>query len=145
MKRLVPAVVAFCLIAGFAPLFAQEAEPADPFAIKFIHESPYYPLHANVIRVDQSAYGYRVIYRKGNAGVAEAFIPNDWFVPGGKAQLIAGDHPSYPHLVVYLKEGKFSHVRLYVRDNIRDPSWGYQASSPELESKFKVDEVKLEY
>ncbi|MCX7025579.1 MAG: hypothetical protein NT080_13335 [Spirochaetes bacterium] len=136
--------VAFVIL-GIVPVLAQDAPAKDPFAITFIHESPYYPMRAEVIRVDQTSYGFRVIYRKGTASAAELYIPFEWFVPGGKAALITGDHPSYPNLVVFTKEGKFSHLRLYVRTSVQDPTWGFLPSSPGLAEKFKVEEIKLEY
>lgn len=139
------------IIALFAllilPLSAQDAvkNVDGPFSIKLASESAYYPIRLDVVRVDQCPFGYRVIYRKGAADFAEAYLPFEWFVPGGKGILFQANDPAYPYAIVYLKQGKFSHIKLYVKDSQKDPSWGVVRGGPELAEKFKVEEVKVQF
>lgn len=106
--------------------------------------SELYPVRVDVIRVYSHSAGYRVLYRKGQAQFADVYIPLEWFVPGGQAQLIRGRGPQYPYLVVYYNsEGAFSHLKLYALSNLTDPSWATLEGDPG--DRFKVDAIKLEH
>lgn len=106
--------------------------------------SEYYPVRVSVVKVLAHSDGYRVIYRKGSADVADVYIPAKWFTAGGKAQLIRGYDASYPYLVVFYKEGKFDHLRLYVIADTRDSTWG--VLDPALgKDKFNGEDIKLEF
>jgi len=106
--------------------------------------SAYYPVRVSVLKVFSHAQGYEVLYRKGLAGTAAVFIPVTWFVPGGKAELVQATDPAYPYLVVFYKEGKFDHLRLYVQASLKDPSWG--TLDPKAgEGKFNSEDIKLEF
>jgi hypothetical protein len=77
MKKTVFALVLFAVI---ATLLAAET-------------SAFYPVRLDVVKVYSHAEGYRVVYRKGTADVAELYIPMKWFFPGPgwKAELIRSD------------------------------------------------------
>ena len=107
-------------------------------------QSDYYPVNLNVTKIFSNALGYRVVYRKGEVGFADLFIPVEWFVPGGKAQLLPGRGSSLPYLVVYFKnDGTFSHLKLFVQDDRNHSSWGQLAG--EVTEKFKVETIKVQY
>ncbi len=107
-------------------------------------EAELYPHRVDVTRVYMHSQGYKVVYRKGGASFAEMYIPTSWFTPGGKAMLIAGRGPQYPYMVVYYKpDGSFSHLKLFVLGNMKDPSWGIIEGDPG--DRFKVETVKLEF
>jgi hypothetical protein len=106
--------------------------------------SEYYPVRVTVVKIYAHADGYRVLYRKGTADIAEVYIPARWFSSGGKAALIRGSEPSYPYLVVFYKEGKFDHLRLYALADTKDQSWGIL--DPALgKGKFDGEDIKLEF
>ncbi len=106
--------------------------------------SDLYPVRIDVSRVYSHSQGYKIVYRKGQASFAELYIPSTWFVSGGKAMLIRGRGPQYPYLVVYYKsDGSFSHLKLYVLENMNDSTWGTIEGDPG--DKFKVETVKLEF
>lgn len=106
--------------------------------------SAFYPMRVVVVKVFSHALGFEVIYRKGITDTAAAFVPNRWFVPGGKAELVQAIDPAYPYMVVFYKEGKFDHLRLYVSANLKDPSWGTLAPSAGI-GKFDGEDLKLEF
>jgi len=141
MKRiLVVAVLIAMVIAPYA-VFAQESRPSGIPTPDIRNPSDMYPFRLDVVKVFQHNLGYRVIYRVGQNEFADAYIPMDWFKAGGKAQLIRANDPSHPYMVVYYREGKFSHVRLFVKDFQKDPSWGILEGGPDLASKFEVEEI----
>jgi hypothetical protein len=103
-----------------------------------------YPVRLDVTRVYIHTQGYKVVYRKGESSFAEVFIPSTWFVPGGKAVLVRGKGPQFPYMFVYYKEdGSFNHLKLFVMQSFKDPSWGIIEGDPG--DKFKVETIKLEF
>ena len=128
MKRRIVALLVLGLIA-----FAVVAET-----------STYYPVRLDVVKVYSHAEGYKVLYRKGALDVAEFYIPITWFVSGGKAELIKGNDTSNPYAILYYKDGKFDHLKLYVLMNYKDPSWG-QLSQDEGRGKFESQDLKIQY
>lgn len=129
-----------------APAFAQA--PAGGAGVDLsgtiTNPSDLYPVRVDVIKIYAHAQGYRVVYRKGTAGFAEAFIPAAWFTAGGKGMLIRARGPEYPYMVVYYRsDGTFSHVKLYVQSNMSDSSWASLVGDPG--DRFKVDTLKLEF
>jgi hypothetical protein len=44
--------------------------------------SAYYPVRVVVVKVYAHSDGFRVLYRKGSVGIAEAYIPSRWFPRG---------------------------------------------------------------
>jgi hypothetical protein len=106
--------------------------------------SDYYPVKVVVLKIYTHADGYEVIYQKGVQGTAVAYLPMAWFVPGGKGELVKATDPAFPYLVVFYREGKFDHLRLYAPASLADPSWGVLAPS-EGAGKFNVEDIKLEF
>ncbi len=106
--------------------------------------SAFYPVRLDVVKVYSHADGYRVIYRKGSAGVADVYIPARWFVSGGKAELVRGNDPSYPYMTVFYKNGTFDHLRLYVLADQNDSTWGL-LSPADGAGKFNSDDLKLDF
>jgi hypothetical protein len=128
MKR---ATLVIALIAFFACAIAAET-------------SAFYPVRVDVVKVFSHADGFRVVYRKGTSDVASVYIPARWFVPGGKAELVRDNDPSFPYMSVFYKDGAFDHLRLYVLSDQRDTTWGVLAPA-EGAGKFQSDEFKIEY
>ena len=145
MKRIIIAAFLIAMVLAVFPAFSQESKSADPLATQIKNPSDMYPFRLDVVKVFQHSLGYRVVYRVGQTEFADAYIPIEWFKAGGKAQLIRSNDPSHPYMVVYYREGKFSHVRLFAKDFPKDPSWGILESGPDVASKFKVEEIVPKY
>ena len=141
MKRIVVAAFLITIVLSSGIVFAQESKPAGFPTPTIRNPSDMYPFRLDVVKIYQHRLGYRVVYRVGQTDFADAYIPMEWFKAGGKAQLIRANDPSHPYMVVYYREGKFSHVRLFVKDYQKDPSWGILEGGPELASKFEVEEI----
>jgi len=106
--------------------------------------SAFYPVRVDVVKIYSHSDGLRVIYQKIGSGVADVYLPLKWFVPGGKAELVRANDPSYPYMSVFYKEGKFDHLRLYAKEDYRDPSWGVLESSAGS-GKFDAEDLKLQF
>jgi len=142
MKRVFLIVVAVVMAVSVSTAFAQGAAASSD--AESSGESALYPVRVDVARVYTHSQGYRVVYRKGQASLAEVYLPSSWFVAGGQAMMLRGRGREYPYMVVYYKaDGSFSHVKLYVLSNMRDSTWGIIEGDPG--DKFKVDTIKLEF
>ena len=106
--------------------------------------SAFYPVRIDVVKVFSHADGFRVVYRKGSADVAAVYLPARWFVPGGKAELVRDNDPSFPYMSIFYKNGKFDHLRLYVLSNSKDDTWGV-LSPADGAGKFGSDEFTVEF
>ncbi|HET7839711.1 MAG TPA: hypothetical protein VFL04_08120 [Rectinemataceae bacterium] len=115
--------------------------------------SAYYPVRLDVVKVYTHADGYRVLFMSGYAGVKDTYLPIKWFQDSRdssgqllppKAVLIRGGDPSFPYLVLFYKDGKFDHLRLYVQDSLKDPMWGVMAPSEGV-GKFDAQDLDIKF
>ncbi|MDR1933204.1 MAG: hypothetical protein LBQ57_10340 [Spirochaetales bacterium] len=114
-------------------------------------ESQFYARSFLIDRVYPHQAGYKVLYITSKMSYATTYLPHKWFSQsaskGGvqaKGELSWGNDPSYPYMVVFWKEGKFSHVRLYLKKDMYDVSYG--VINPDQDpAKFDVEEPDLEY
>jgi hypothetical protein len=140
-------VTFFALILAVFPVLAQEADSGSS-AKKYKNESEYYPVFVQVEKIYNYSKGYIVSYRRGPFQRANAYLPIEWFAgDSGKGEIVRqGSASTWPRLVVYYKNGEFSHVRLYVHRDRNHQTWGVARASGELDSKFEnVEDLKLEF
>jgi len=142
MKRVFVTIAAVIMAVSVSTVFAQGTAAGSDSVPS--GQSALYPVRVDVARVYTHSQGYKVVYRKGQASFAEAYIPSSWFVSGGQAMMLRGWGREYPYMVVYYKDdGSFSHLKLYVLSNMRDSTWGTIEGDPG--DKFKIDTLKLEF
>jgi len=150
MKRTFMAIVAVLMIATAQAAYAQATTSSatkgngldTSGSIRM--EADQYPVRVDVTRVFIHSQGYKVVYRKGAASFAEAYLPTSWFKSGGKAMLVYGRGPQFPYMFAYYNaDGSFSHLKLFVLRNMRDSTWG--VIEGDAGDKFKVETLKLEF
>ncbi|MDR3138175.1 MAG: hypothetical protein LBT95_00715 [Treponema sp.] len=111
-------------------------------------KSEYYYVSLPIERIYPYRKGYVVTYRKGINGLANLYLPVEWFTSAaGKGEVISmKPGKDWPHLTVYYKGGQFSHVRLYVRREGGHESWGNVPQNVNLDEHFEnVDDIKFEF
>jgi len=106
--------------------------------------SDFYPVRVDVVKVYTHGDGVLVIHRKGSTDIGQCFIPARWFISGGKAEMVRGNDPSFPYMSVFYKDGKFSHLRLYVRADSRDSMWGV-LNPEDGKGRFDSEDFTIEY
>jgi hypothetical protein len=91
--------------------------------------------------------GYMVQFWTSKSQIAEIYIPLTWFNqgPNSKADIIYGNEPGYPRLVIFWVDGKFDHINLYVLDSYNSLTWGVLSQATDLTSKFDVQDVPKEF
>lgn len=130
------------------PLTAQTESGSGSGSIPEDKKSEYSYVAVQVEKVFPYRKGYVVYYRKGATGMARAYLPNEWFSkPGSKGDLIfLGPGTTWPSLTVFYKEGAFSHIRLYLRQERNHESWGSIPPGMNLDSYFEdTEDFKLEF
>lgn len=128
MKR---ATVLLALVLFLVAIFAAQAQT--------------YVKSVSIMKVLAHSLGYKVLYVKSSMEVGEFYVPYDWFKAAGKAEVVFGGDSSFPYFSVFFKDGEFSFIRLYLKQNIRDVSWGRLPSREGDSAKFDVDELVLEF
>ncbi len=99
-----------------------------------------------ILKIMSHPEGYKVLYMKSDMKVAVFYVPYSWFTQaGGKAEIVLGSDPSYPYFSVFYVDGKFDHIRLYVMENIQDPTWGILRMTEASYSDFNVESLDIEY
>lgn len=139
-KRL--ALVLLFVSLASLPLFAQDAGATG--TPQFKNESEFYYVNIPIEKVYRHTLGYVVLYRAGTK-LKKAYMPDSWFEKAaGKAQLVTIKTGNvWPYLVVYYKNGSYSHAILYIRENLMHPSWGSIPGNPDLSEEFAVEELSV--
>ncbi|MFH2115635.1 MAG: hypothetical protein ABIJ86_14145 [Spirochaetota bacterium] len=146
MNKALIMVLIVAILGGTGLVFAQDNDSASSLDKSGTIRMPseLYPIRLDVTRIYSHSDGYRVLYRKGQAQFADVYIPIQWFVPGGKAQLILGRGSHFPYLVVYYSsDGSFSHLKLYAPSSLTDSSWATLESDGG--DRFNVDTIKQDF
>ena len=144
MKRIILLFVLAAFLSQGDFLFAQNTTSK-------YKESDYYYYNFSIEKIYTHRLGYYVVYRKGSSSqLARTYIPLEWFNsigPQAKGEVIGlGTGSEWPSMVVYYKNGEFSHVRLRLRKNRLHETWGVIPFSADIDSYFQgIEEAKLEF
>ena len=111
-------------------------------------ESEFYYFNFPIEKVYTYRLGFMVVYRKNSNYLARTYIPHEWFQAiGGKGEIVyLGTGAEWPTLIVYYKNGEFSHVRLRLRRNKMHETWDLIPLNVNIDEYFEgIEEVKLEF
>jgi hypothetical protein len=146
MKRIRVVFLLAMLTGGFfvSSAYAQAAGP--------VKTSGFYILQVPIQKIYSHVKGYVIEYRKNGMGMGRLYLPLEWFVrtadtegplKGEVAKLKPGN--VLPYLVIYYKDGKTDHVRLYIRD-YNDNSWGNVPVGANIDNNFAgVEDLTVVY
>jgi hypothetical protein len=114
-------------------------------------ESQFYVRSFLIEKIYPHALGWKVMYITSRMSYATTYLPHAWFSQssskGGvqaKGEIIWGNNPAYPYMLIFWKDGKFSHARLFLKKDMRDVSYGVISPNQDPAS-FNVEEPSLEY
>ncbi len=134
MKRVCPILLIVFLFALVYPVFSQENK--DDIYVKTVP----------IIKIYSHRLGYKIIYIKSNQEVGAIYVPIKWFTKaGGKGEIVWGDDPDYPYFSIFWRNGKFDFIRIYVKNNLSDPSWGVLEEGPDVEKYFDIEELNPDF
>jgi len=93
-----------------------------------------------ILKIFPMQEGYQVRYLTPVGTVRDLYVPISWFGTGtSKAILIAGTDPSYPYLAIYWNNDKFDYIKLYVKSDPADPTWGEVPQGYNAQGKFPTN------
>lgn len=137
--------VVFGALLSAMPLLAQNAPTNE--GINPQDWSSYYYVNVPIEKIYPHRLGYVIIYRKGNTDMATLYVPIAWFTKSdGKGDIIdLNVDKTWPYFSVFYKDGKFDHIRLFLRKDFSHPSWGNLPQGTDIDSKFNIQELNPEY
>jgi hypothetical protein len=132
-------LLALLVLIGLSPLFAQDQnEKMEGVTSK--NESDYYYVDFPIEKIFPYRLGYVIIYRRSPIKMGTTYLPISWFESGSasKGEYVELNNGSeWPHFTVFYKNKKFNFVRLFVRKDMHDPTWGNLRLGVNLDDKFK--------
>jgi len=111
-------------------------------------ESEYYYFNYTIERVYSHRLGFIVVYRRASNKLERVYLPLEWFnAIGGKGEIVyLGSGTEWPSMIVYYKNGKFSHVRLRLRQYRLHETWDVVPYNVNVDEFFKdIDEIQMEF
>ncbi|RKX93219.1 MAG: hypothetical protein DRP59_03535 [Spirochaetes bacterium] len=118
----------------------------------FAQDSEIYVKSVPISKVYNHQLGFRVVYMKSNMEMAAFYLPKAWFETASvtgtvqKAEVLYGKEASYPYFSVFWINGKFDHIRLYLKSDLGDVSWGdINPAWGDISEKFNIDTLSLEF
>jgi len=134
------------LVAVFAVLFQGTHLFAQTIPKEM--ESEYYYYSYTVEKVYTHRLGFMILYRNNSNRLVRTYVPLEWFTTStGKGEVIyLGSGSEWPSMIVYYKNGEFSHMRLRLRRARAHETWGVVPVNIQIDDLFQgVEEVKLEH
>ena len=141
MKKAVVVFAIGMLLLACLPTFSQSTAPYPAYAKDAYYKS------IPILKIWVHPLGYKVQFFSSKFEVSDLYVPLTWFVQGteSKAELIYGNSPEYPYFTIVWIDGKFDHIRLYVREDYQSMTWGVLTTSADLSSQFGIQEPTREF
>lgn len=135
MKKTILLILAFMVLFSFFAAIPAAAE-----------ESDMYYVNAQILKIFPHREGYYVIYRRAGLKTGEAFIPKAWLDRRDqRAVFNLVDGKINPYLSFMMKDGKFDHVRIMASRDLKHPTWGVMNQGTEINDRFKIEALELEF
>jgi hypothetical protein len=145
MKTKITLLLFVTLTLCAVPLFAQEQEEEERL---FCVTIPAYKIYLH-------PKGYIFTYRKNSIETGSLFFPYEWFriEPGANKELAKGvmiklrsGNSIWPKVSIFYRNGEFSYVKLYVRQEVGHESWGLRPLVDNFDAAFEnADPPILEF
>lgn len=113
-------------------------------------KSPYFSRSVIVTRVYPHKLGYKVVYMSNDMKNRSVYLPATIFEAqteegDARSKIFNGYNKSYPYMAIFWKDGEFSHVKLYLKPNYSDITWGSFVNPDDHDENFKNAELKFEF
>lgn len=136
MKKGILALFIIVFFLQFTMLAAQKNEQTRSVYVK----------NFLILKIYSHYLGYKVVYWTSHLDTATIYIPRSWFnSEQRKAAMVYGKDASYPYLSVIWINNEIALIKIYAFEDTNHYSWGVLRDSPDLESRFNVDQIELKY
>jgi len=94
-----------------------------------------------IVKILSHPLGYKIFYITSSDELAFMYTPKEWFSQaGGKGSIIWGRTNEYPYFSIFWINNEFSHIKLFLKENLSDPTWGVlEATNSQVLDKFSVE------
>ncbi len=113
-------------------------------------KSPYFSKSVVITRVYPHKLGYLVYYMANNLENKKVYLPMSLFKEqdGGereRSRLFTGYDKTYPYMAIFWKDGVFSHVKLYLKQDYKDVSWGALVDPDSHDQYFGNTDLEFDF
>lgn len=94
-----------------------------------------------IIKILKHPLGYKIYYVTSSDDLVYFYTPMQWFTQaGGKGSVIWGRTNEYPYFSIFWVNNEFSHIKLFLKEDMRDPTWGIlDATDSQVRDKFDIE------
>ncbi len=116
------------------------------FMLSSATKSPYYTRHVIITRIYPHDMGYKVLYMANDLTNRSVYLPNRIFSESNDgSDIIMGNGKSYPYMQIFWKDGEFSHVKLFLKADFHDLTWGAFNDPNSHDENFKNADLKFDF
>lgn len=113
-------------------------------------KSPYYTKSVVIVKVYPHKLGYKIYYMANDLDVKSIYLPNTLFeeqVEGERerSKVFQGYDRSYPYMTIFWKDGAFSHIKLYLKPDWSDLTWGALNDPDAHDESFKNATLEFDF
>ncbi|QEN04072.1 hypothetical protein EW093_04945 [Thiospirochaeta perfilievii] len=113
-------------------------------------KSPYYAKSVVITKVFPHSKGYKVYYLTNDLNTKEAYLPSYLFEEQKddtreRSKLFQGYDKAFPYMTIFWKDGEFSHVKLYLKSDYGDPTWGVFTNQSDQDEFFENADLKFDF
>jgi hypothetical protein len=136
-KTFALALIVSVMLVMTASVFAQSA-PKKPDV--FVRTVP-------IIKILTHQLGYKIYYTDTRGNMNHFYVPVKWFTTaGGRGSITYGNGPKYPYFSIYWLDNEFSHIKLFLVENVASETWGVlTARNSAVQDKFDVEAPEIEF
>jgi hypothetical protein len=94
-----------------------------------------------IVKILQHNLGYKIFYITSSDELAYIYTPISWFSQaGGKGTIVWGRTSEFPYFSIFWINNEFSHIKLFLKEDLRDPTWGtLEATDSQVRDKFEIE------
>ena len=94
-----------------------------------------------IVKILAHPLGYKIFYITSSDELAFLYTPREWFSQaGGKGTIVWGRTNEFPYFSIFWINNEFSHIKLFLKENLSDPTWGVlEATDSQVRDKFTIE------
>lgn len=109
-------------------------------------KSPYFTKSVIITRVYPHKLGFKVLYMSNELKNKVVYLPNEIFSVGNDgSDIIYGHDKAYPYMMIFWKDGEFSHVKLFLKQDINDVTWGSLNDPDAHDKNFDPENIEFDF
>ncbi len=108
-------------------------------------KSPLFTKSVVITQIFPHKLGYRIIYMSNDLALREVYLPIELFKVDKGSKIFYGLDQSFPYMQIVWEDGDFSHVKLYLKEEYNDITWGALTTPSDYDQHFSVTDIKFDF